>query len=164
MKKFLLVFAAIFAIATTANAQFKDSGFKIIGEVGAGVNWVEGKFGTVTPGLDITFGANLGPKFFLGAGVGYNASIGVGDGSGSTNHLNVFGHGRIYFAGGNGFILDLKAGYKRIFEGDGGNAFTYFIGPGFMFKDRQALTIGYVGTVYSGGTEHGPAIKYSVEF
>lgn len=177
MKKVLLVIVALMGIAG-ANAQFKDSGLKIIGEVGTGVSvarasilgFSETSFGMLTPGLEISLGANVAPQFFIGGGVGYDAQVGVSDFSGTSHEAKAFAHGRYYFSSeGNGVIADLKVGYKRNFSEEM-NAADIFVGPGFMFGDKFTLSVGYAGTFYSTGIDglslntHGGAIKFGIEF
>ena len=168
MKKVLLIIVALFGIAS-ANAQFKDSGFKMIGEVGTGISTFtcggESLFGAITPGTEFSFGANLSPQIFLGVGLGYDALIGISDVEGATDHEGkVFAHGRFYLSSeGNGAIIDLKAGYKRNFTSEMGAADIY-VGPGFMFGGKYTLSVGYAGSFYDGLSTHGGAIKFGVEF
>ena len=168
MKKVLLIIVALFGIAS-ANAQFKDSGFKMIGEVGTGISTFTGGgvslFGAITPGTEFSFGANLSPQIFLGVGLGYDALIGISDVEGATDHEGkVFAHGRFYLSSeGNGAIIDLKAGYKRNFTSEMGAADIY-VGPGFMFGGKFTLSAGYAGSFYDGISTHGGAIKFGVEF
>ena len=167
MKKVLLIIVALFGIAS-ANAQFKDSGFKMIGEVGTGISTFTGGgeslFGAITPGTEFSFGANLSPQIFLGVGLGYDALIGISDVEGTDHEGKVFAHGRFYLSSeGNGAIIDLKAGYKRNFTSEVGAADIY-VGPGFMFGGKYTLSAGYTGSYYNGISTHGGPIKLGVEF
>lgn len=177
MKKVILIAIAILGIAN-ANAQYKDSGFKVIGEVGTGISSatstikyggvsVSGSaFGMLTPGVEFSLGANVMPQLFVGGGVGYDAIVGVSDFSGSEvgHEAKAFIHGRYYFSSeGNGAIADVKAGYKRNFTGDL-NAADVFVGPGYMFGGKFTISAGYAGTYYDGLKLHGGALKFGIEF
>lgn len=183
MKKILLLIAILLG-AMSANAQFakmkqdfslnhtdfKDSGLKIIGELGVGVDWCSIKyfgtaFGLIAPDLDISLGTHVLPQLFVGGGLGYNVLCGVSDLSGGTGHeLKLFAHGRYYFSpAGQSAIVDLKLGYKRNFSGES-NAFDLFIGPGYMFNNKYAVALGYSGSFYNDSSLHGIAAKFSVEF
>ena len=100
MKKFILiVVVAMFGIVS-GNAQFKDNGFKVIGEISSGFSSLsadgESGFGMISPGVEISLGANVAPQFYVGAGLGYNALIGVSDFEGTDHEAKAFVHGRFY--------------------------------------------------------------------
>ena len=183
MKKLLLILAVVLS-AASANAQFKDSGFKTIGELGLGFNWCRfgteigsaSAFGMITPTIQASFGSMLCSQVYLGGGIGYAAYAPVSTfkeaGFSKTVHgLKLFAHARFYTATeGNGVIIDTKLGYQKAFGGYDINMFDFFVGPGYLFSDRYAITVGYAGSVSgkdSYGTTmlwHGPAVKFSLEF
>lgn len=167
MKKVIFILVAMLGIAS-ANAQFKDSGLKTIVEVGSGVSTAcadgASAFGFISPTVDLSVGANLAPKFFLGGGVGYNALVGVSDWEGTDHALKLFAHGRCYFSSeGNGAIADVKVGYNRNLTSKL-NAAEVFVGPGYLFGGKYNLSIGYTGTFYDGLSLHGGALKFGIEF
>ena len=176
MKKILLILVVILS-AASANAQFKDSGFKIIGEAGLGFNWATmsgggesiSGFGYISPGLQASFGGMLCNQVFLGGGLGYEAAIGTGSDSVTFHGLRLFAHGRFYTTPvGNGLIIDVKLGYKRILNDGGCNTFDFFVGPGYMWGGKYAIALGYGNSLNktAGLTTmwHGPAAKFSIEF
>lgn len=177
MKKVLLFIVALVGIAS-ANAQFKDSGFKAITEIGTGVSVErvsilgvsESVFGVLTPGLEVSLGANVIPQLFVGGGIGYNAAVGISDDEGTDHQVKAFGHARYYFSSnGNGLVADLKVGYKRDITAKLNGA-DVFVGPGYMFGDKFTVSVGYTGTFYSTGADevkfstHGGAVKFGIEF
>ena len=187
MKKILLIIALIVGISTGANAQIKSSGFKLIGSAGFGASWLtigasvkgEGSasqsgFGTINPQFELTAGANVTPNLFIGLGVGYDARCGVSNLGGTANEVKIPATLRFYVSPQNskGFIIDLKGGYSRLC-GDGGmNGGNLFVGPGYMFSRRCAISLGYEGSYFryskGGGTltysYNGLAARFSVEF
>lgn len=168
MKKlFFIVVVAMFGIVS-GNAQFKDNGFKVIGEISSGFSSAsadgESGFGMISPGAEISLGANVTPQFYVGAGLGYNALIGVSDFEGTDHEAKAFVHGRFYFSPeGNGAIANIKIGYKRDFTSEVG-ALDVFVGPGYMFGEKFSLSVGYAGSFYDGVSLHGGAIKFGIEF
>ena len=163
MKKILLVIALIFGITTGANAQFKSEGFKLIGSVGVGISWVKAgmnilglegdgtTFGTVNPQLELTAGVNVMPELFIGVGLGYDARCGVTNLEGTQNELKVPAHVRFYTTPerNGGIIIDVKGGYSRLFINGGGmNGGNIFIGPGYMFSGKYAISLGYEGSFF----------------
>ena len=172
MKKFLLALAVTLSVFG-ANAQsFKSMGIKVIGELGLDIEWATGKgvkgsyFGMITPGIDISVGKNVMPQLFLGGGLGYDIKNGVRHFSvfSSAHEVKFFGHGRYYFEpAGSNLIADLKLGYKRNVTAES-NAFEMFIGPGYMFSNKYAVSLGYNGSFYNGSSAHGLSFNFSVEF
>lgn len=174
MKKIIFILVAMLGIAS-ANAQFKDSGFKVIGEVGSNVTrmFVDGGgdgFGIVAPGAEVSLGTNVCPNFFVGGGVGYDAWVSVGDlkdsMSDTYHEIKAFAHGRYYMsAEGNGLIADVKLGYKRNLSFDlNQDAFDIFVGPGYMFGGKFTVTAGYSGSFHKEFKLHGAALKFGMEF
>ena len=185
MKKILLILAVVFS-AASANAQFADSGFKTIAELGLNIGWNKvsnsgqslSVFGMVTPSLQSSFGGMICRQVYVGAGLGYSAYIPVSDlnalegGKASTvSAVKLYGHARFYTSpAGNGVIIDTTLGYQRAFGNVKANMFDFFVGPGYLFSDRYAVAVGYTGAISGkdsyGNTIfwHGPAVKFSVEF
>ena len=184
MKKSALIIALILC-ASSASAQFKNEGLKVIGEAGLGVNWttlsIQNKymsdFGYINPGVDVSLGYMLTPYCFLGGGLGYNVGFPTDKASlqgfaqqGLTEHgLKLFGHARFYTkTTGNGWMFDVKVGYKRMLAKNGANLLDIFGGVGYMFGGRYAVTLGYANSLKGAAAmtlmEHGPAAKFSIEF
>lgn len=167
MKKVIFILVAMLGIAS-ANAQFKDSGLKTIVEVGLGASTAcadgASAFGFISPTVDLSIGANLAPKFFLGGGVGYNTLLGATNFEGTEHAVKAFAHGRCYFTSeGKGAIADVKVGYNRNLTSKA-NAAEVFVGPGYLFGGKYNLSIGYTGTFYDGLSLHGGALKFGIEF
>lgn len=174
MKKILVIIIAMLGIASV-NAQVKDLGLKVIGQLGFGANAISSGVKGVddgcalSPSMEFSFGTNVAPKFYLGAGVGYEGFFGVGDYKGSASHCGkVFLHSRYYFTPDEecSGIVDVKTGYARDFKSDE-NLLTLFIGPGYLFGSKYSLSVGYVGTFGLGemsGEMHGGAVKFGIEF
>lgn len=59
MKKVFLIIIAILGMAS-AKAQIKDSGLRVIGEIGLGIGTISDEgFGTINPSIECSFGANV---------------------------------------------------------------------------------------------------------
>ena len=177
MKKILLIIALVLGITASANAQVKNSGFKVIGTAGFGISWVKGGifadglightktiFGSVDPQLELTAGGNVSSNLFIGVGIGYEARCGVRKCDGTQHELKVPATLRFYVSpeSSEGFILDIKGGYSRLFaNGDNGiNGGNLFIGPGYIFDRRFALSLGYEGS-YVKYSEMGETFKWN---
>ena len=162
MKKAFLIIIAILGMAS-AKAQIKDSGLRVIGEIGLGIGTISDEgFGTINPSIECSFGANVMSQIFLGGGIGYDTQIGISDAEGTYHEAKIFAHGRYYFSSNNA-IIDLKLGYKRDFSNDT-DACEVFVGPGYMFCDKYNVSVGYLGSYYDGTSVHGGAIKFGIEF
>ena len=174
MKRLFLILALICSV-TTASAQVKDHGVKFIGALGSSVSWVhelkigyEGtSFGAFAPLADVSVGGMVNSNLFLGAGVGYNAVFFAGSYKkyAAAHEGKVFVHGRYYFTPSYGqtVLFDCKFGYNRAFS-DTQSALGLFFGPGYLFADRYAVSVGYSGSFYKDGGIHGVAAQFSVEF
>ena len=187
MKKTLLIIALILGI-TSANAQSKTSGFKLIGSLGLGVSWINAglnilgehasgtAFGSFNPHGELTAGVNVMPELFIGLGLGYDARCGVSNFKGDTqNELRVPAHVRFYTSPerNGGIIIDVKGGYSRLFINGGGlNGGNVFVGPGYMFGDC-AISLGYEGSFFrvakneAGNMSlnyHGISARFTYEF
>ena len=107
MKKVFLIIIAILGMAS-AKAQIKDSGLRVIGEIGLGIGTISDEgFGTINPSIECSFGANVMSQIFLGGGIGYDTQIGIIDAEGTYHEGKIFAHGRYYFSSNNA-IIDLK--------------------------------------------------------
>ena len=83
MKKVFLIIIAILGMAS-AKAQIKDSGLRVIGEIGLGIGTISDEgFGTINPSIECSFGANVMSQIFLGGGIGYDTQIGIIDAEGT---------------------------------------------------------------------------------
>ena len=179
MKKFILIIAIVLGITASANAQIKTEGFKLIGSLGLGTSWETvgaggesmSGYGTIDPQVEITAGANVISNIYLGAGIGYVSRCGVKDVEDTFHELKVLGHVRFYATPENNssFIVDVKGGYSRMFaNGSGLNGGNVFVGPGYMFNRKCAISLGYDGSFFKfygiSTNYHGIAAKFTMEF
>ena len=71
-----------------------------------------------------------------------------------------------------GLIIDVKGGYSRLLSDGGMNGGNLFVGPGYMFSRRCAISLGYEGSFFrksvlgltSKASYNGLAARFSIEF